>query len=60
MNYKTLCCDASATRAGRADYRCSKCGKDVTIEMIFFYDMADRGSAMQAVKNWRRKEKAAK
>ena len=60
MTYKTLCCDASATRAGRADYHCSKCGKDVTIEMIFFYEMIDRGSLVQAVKNWRDKEKVLK
>ena len=39
--YRTLCCKALEIRAGRADYRCSKCGKDVTIEMSFYYQAVD-------------------
>ena len=39
--YRTLCCKALEVRAGRADYRCSKCGKDVTIEMSFYYQAVD-------------------
>ena len=32
-DYKTLCCKAGYYRKGRADYRCEKCGKDVTMEL---------------------------
>ena len=39
--YRTLCCKALEVRAGRADYRCSKCGKEVTIEMSFYYQAVD-------------------
>ena len=33
-NYKTPCCKATWIRKGRADFRCSKCGEDVTYEII--------------------------
>lgn len=35
---KTLCCNAVPIRKGRADYRCSICGKDVTLELYFIYE----------------------
>ena len=34
--FKTLCCKASLLRKGRANYRCSKCDKDSTMEFVFY------------------------
>ncbi len=36
-DYKTTCCNSSFYRKGRADFRCSKCEKDVTLEVMLFY-----------------------
>ena len=33
-NYKTLCCKAPWTVKGRAIFICSKCGEDVTYEIV--------------------------
>jgi tRNA(Ile2) C34 agmatinyltransferase TiaS len=34
---KTMCCKAEWYRKGRADFRCRKCDKDVTLEIILLY-----------------------
>jgi hypothetical protein len=34
---KTLCCNADWYRKSRANFRCKKCEKDVTLEIIFLY-----------------------
>ena len=36
---KSLCCNAKIIRKGRADLRCEKCGKDVTLEIVMLYDL---------------------
>jgi hypothetical protein len=33
---KTMCCKAKWYRKSRANFRCEKCDKDVTIEVMFF------------------------
>lgn len=35
---KTLCCDADWYIKSRADFRCEKCERDVTLEIMFLYD----------------------
>ena len=35
---KTTCCKTSWYRKGRANYRCEKCNKDVTLEIVLIYD----------------------
>ena len=40
-DYKTLCCNAETVRHGRADIRCAKCGKDVTLEMVLIYEASE-------------------
>lgn len=34
---KTMCCNAKWYRKSRANFRCKKCEKDVTLEIIFLY-----------------------
>jgi tRNA(Ile2) C34 agmatinyltransferase TiaS len=34
---KTLCCKADWYRKSRANFRCKKCEKDVTLEIMFLY-----------------------
>ena len=34
---KTLCCNADFYKKSRANFRCKKCEKDVTLEIIFLY-----------------------
>lgn len=34
---KTSCCKAEWYRKSRANYRCKKCGKDVTLEITLLY-----------------------
>lgn len=40
--YKTRCCNAKWIRKGRADYRCSKCGADVTLELVLLQEALDK------------------
>jgi tRNA(Ile2) C34 agmatinyltransferase TiaS len=40
-NYKTLCCKAKYYRKGRANYRCKKCDKDVTLELVLLYQVLE-------------------
>lgn len=35
-DYKTLCCKDDFHVKSRANFRCNKCDKDVTIEVMFF------------------------
>lgn len=39
-DHKTLCCKSTWTVKGRANYICDKCGKDVTMEIIYLVDAA--------------------
>lgn len=34
--YKTLCCKSKLIRLSRANYKCSKCNKDETMNFIYF------------------------
>lgn len=34
---KTMCCKTKWYRKSRANFRCKKCEKDVTLEIIFLY-----------------------
>lgn len=36
---KTRCCKATWYRKGRANYRCSTCDKDVTLELVLIADL---------------------
>lgn len=38
-NYKTVCCGSEFYKKGRADYRCKKCDKDVTLELVYVWEM---------------------
>ena len=40
-NFKTPCCKSGFYRKGRADYRCTECDKDVTLELVFFSDLIE-------------------
>jgi len=33
-NYKPMCCNEGWERVSRANYRCTKCDKDVTMEVV--------------------------
>ena len=35
---KTTCCKADWYIKGRANFRCTKCEKDVTLEMVLLYE----------------------
>jgi hypothetical protein len=37
--YVTSCCKVAPTTVGRVHSVCSNCGKDVSLEMIFIYDV---------------------
>ena len=37
--YKTMCCNAGWYRKGRADFRCKRCGEDVTFEIFLLFDL---------------------
>jgi len=37
--YKTTCCKASWVRKGRANYRCVKCDKDITLDLVFLREV---------------------
>lgn len=39
--FKTLCCKASLVRKGRANYRCSKCDVDCTMDYLFYAQMEE-------------------
>ena len=39
--FKTLCCKAPLVRKGRANYRCSKCDKDNTMDYLFYAQMEE-------------------
>lgn len=34
---KTMCCEAAWYRKSRANFRCKKCDKDVTLELMLIY-----------------------
>jgi len=36
-NHKTMCCNSSWYVKSRANFRCKKCDKDVTLEVVFLY-----------------------
>lgn len=38
-DFKTPCCKCEFYKRGRADYRCVKCDKDVTLELVFFSEL---------------------
>jgi len=37
MKYKTQCCNSEWYAKGRANYRCKKCDKDVTLEIVLLH-----------------------
>ena len=39
---KTLCCKADWYRKSRGNFRCKKCEKDVTLEIVFLYEALDQ------------------
>ena len=40
-SYRTSCCKAEFYKKGRADYRCVKCDKDVTLELVFLQELIE-------------------
>jgi hypothetical protein len=40
-DFRTLCCNAYAVFKGRANFRCAKCDKDVTMYVMFFAQICD-------------------
>lgn len=36
-NVKTLCCNTDWYRKSRANFRCTECDKDVTLEIMLLY-----------------------
>ncbi len=45
---RTLCCNAEYVRKGRADYECSHCKTDVSMEFVFLMDAIMNGNKMKA------------
>lgn len=39
--YKSMCCKAQLVRVGRADYRCSKCNADETMNYLFYAQLVE-------------------
>lgn len=39
VDYRTNCCNVQYYRKGRAELRCTKCDKDVTMELVMFSEM---------------------
>jgi hypothetical protein len=37
-SYRTSCCTAKSKGVGRAHWVCEKCGKDVSMEVVLFFD----------------------
>ena len=35
---KTPCCNSDWYRKGRLDFRCKKCDKDITLDIILIYE----------------------
>ena len=40
---KSHCCKAEILYRGKLNYRCSKCDKDVTMQVVFLLDAMDKG-----------------
>lgn len=38
-NYKTLCCKSPWRVASRANYRCTNCNEDVTLEILLLANL---------------------
>jgi hypothetical protein len=41
-DYKTRCCNAEWYRKDRADYRCNKCDKDITLDLVLLQDIINK------------------
>jgi len=41
-NFKTRCCKTSWYRKGCADYRCKKCDKDITLDLVLLQDIINK------------------
>lgn len=49
-DYKTSCCKADWYVKSRANYRCSKCKKDVTMEVLLLADFIEKENELKKVK----------
>lgn len=52
--YKTLCCQAAWYRESRANLRCEKCDKDVTLEVTLLYQATQPSEQMNRCKHIKR------
>jgi len=43
-DYKTRCCGSRWYRKGRADYRCEKCNRDITLELVLLMQALEEES----------------
>ncbi len=48
--YKTLCCKSDFYRKGRANYRCVKCDKDITLELVLIQQAAEESENLNKKK----------
>lgn len=40
-SYITSCCKSGFYKKGRADYRCKKCDRDITLELVFLQELIE-------------------
>jgi tRNA(Ile2) C34 agmatinyltransferase TiaS len=47
---KTVCCESTWHRKSRANYRCNKCGRDVTLEIFLLVQAVEEAETLKSVK----------
>jgi hypothetical protein len=47
---KTMCCKSTWHRKSRANYRCNKCGGDVTLEIVLLVQAVEEAETLKSVK----------
>lgn len=48
---KTMCCESSWCIKSKLDYRCNKCGKDVTFEIVLLCQAIEESKELKSTKN---------
>ena len=47
---KTMCCKSTWHVKSRANFRCDKCGKDVTLEIVLLAQAVEEAETLKSVK----------
>lgn len=56
-NWKTTCCKASWYVKSRADFRCSKCDKDVTLEVVLLAEASEEPKKITKIRKTKKSGK---